>query len=272
MPGEDLILFGGDDGFEAGLIGDDGGEDVIVYDEAGILEMVIPAAIASGMARQGLGAPIPSGRTVRRIPSGGGFAKRAARMIHTLFTRVGKIEALLQVLVGRVQGVQAGVANAIDLIPRSPGVASPENKTGARVLAGTTTAFAAPAVAGLTAQINTTISPSNALLVSHLVVDVFEDTFGGVAAGQVVLSSTPFMVSALTLAGENLLRSTAPATPGIMFGINGGAYGYPLAEGRVVELPASTPNVFGVNISPRSQAGVNPGDIVGAFLSPGLGN
>ena len=267
------------------LFGDDGegddGDHILVEDEAGFLEFIIPAAIAAEAKKRGItmkthGKDKRGGRRrTTRIPSRksggrrgkgrrGGRLHRALRSISGNSRRIARIEGMLRNLQGAV-----GVAEGRELTPQQSDMQNP--RKGARMWIGTTTPIAAPGAAGAAAFGLNTIRPSNAVRVVSIVGYVYEDTFAAAAANQVAIApETPFFVTLFNFGSTQILVSETPAIPGQVLSVQGQQYGFPIGTARALGLAASAPIQINGSWSPRAQGGTNPGDAVFAALCPSL--
>ena len=142
---------------------------------------------------------------------------------------------------------------------------------GSRPLLGGTLAAAAPAAAGMAAWAGLAITPSADAHASYLVVEVYEDTYAAVAAGNTLIpGKAAFDVTLLTVGGSNLIVSNAAFVPGGIFSVAGRFYGYPFAAGRLVKVGSGSNLNINGRISPRAPAGASAFDVTAAFLAPSM--
>jgi len=247
------------DGEKAGFLAEmDDEDDVLVYDEAGFLEMIIPGLVANEMRKQGKFPRMKGGRKTTRRAKGsgrkrGGKFARLTRSISSLSRRVAALEGNL-----RNRTLDFGTT-----LPGSPGEAA-----GFRPLLGGSLALAAPGGVGGANFGPLQINPTNISQVSSLVAELWEDAPAAAAAGAEIPNPTPFIVENLTLAGSNVIRSAQPAVPSSLFTVSGSHYGYPIGTGRKVDLPASAPVTMLGTWNPRTPGGTSAAELSAALLSP----
>lgn len=265
MDGGDLVAVDDDDD-------DDGGEDVGVFSEAGFLEFIIPAAIANEMKKKGIKPKVKGGSYTKGLGTKGGKGskgggKSSSASYNSLYKSVANIAKAVTGNSKAIKELRAALAQRTGwqgtTLPGSPGEAQ-----GFRPLLGATLAVAAPGAPGLAGFGPIVVAPTNIAQVSHLLIEAVEDSAAAAAAGDAVPPSSPFIVTALFLAGSNVIRSAAPAVPGSLFQATGSHYGYPLGTGRMVDVPASAPITVTGAVNPRRPAGASAFDITAALLSP----
>lgn len=218
-------------------------EDLFVM-EAGRVLGFIPGDAVARIKSKGLHIGTKGGQSLRK---GGGISGQIRR-------RLGTVERRVNNLYERLDG--------------GGGVARPGNPSGARTVAGSTLALGAPGASGFAPWGPLQVTPTNPLDVTYAVIELIEDAPGAPAAGaQPVNIPTPFIVTQLTVAGDNIIRSAAPAVPGSMFSPQASSYGFPLAAGRFVTIDAGSPAIFAGQWSPRSDNGQAAADVTAAVLA-----
>ena len=246
------------DGAEAGLLAEmDAEDDVGIYDEAGILEFIIPGVIANEMKKRGQFPKARPGRRARPMPGSG--RKKSSRW-RTIFSRLSSLDRRLKALEGNLR------SKTLDFGTTLP--ASPGERAGFRTLLGGTLSLNAPGGVGPANFGPLQIIPTNISQVSSLVAELWEDAAPAAAAGAEILAPTPFVLQNLTLAGSNVIRSANPTVPSNLFQVTGTHYGYPIGTGRQVDLPASAPVSMLGEWNPRTPGGGSNAELTAALLSP----
>jgi len=232
-------------------------DDVLIYDEAGVLSMIIPGLIANEMKRRGHFPKVRGGKTARRAKGSG--RKRSSRWRRVF----GQIASISRRLTALEQRLGARTLDFGTTLPASPGEAS-----GFRPLLGGRLAIGAPGAVGPAPFGPLNIQPSNISQASSLVASMWEDAPAAAAAGAEIPNSTPWFATNLTLAGSNVIRSAQPAAPSELFQVTGNHYGYPVGTGRHVDLPASSLISISGQFSPRTPGGAADAEMTAAVLSP----
>ena len=244
-------------------------EDIGIFDEAGILEWILPAVIQAQMRKQGKSSVnIPRGKRGRKM----GRRRRGRGRLARLFSSVRGVRRDVRSLRAMILEIQEklGIMSAkIPLGSQASEIGDP--RKGARLWIGAQTALGAPGASGFAAIGNTIIRPSNAVRVVSIVGYVYEDTYAAVVAAQLAIqTNVPFVLNQLNFGATNILIAEAPVIPGEVLSVQGQQYGFPIGTKRSLGLAASSPIQINGNWSPRAQAGSNTGLAVFAALCPSL--
>lgn len=254
---------------EGGAFGDDD-EEIVIFEEGGYTTGILSGDVFDALDAGEAGAVRgfrgrPRRVRMRRRNQGIKGNDPRSRKVRALAGTVAKNSKALARLAKQIKtfGVQINSG--------APEVATPGSPGGMRPVFGGTLQQGAPGGVGMSGWGPLQIQPAGGAYASYLILEVYEDTYPAVAAGNTLIPGLAvFDIANLTVAGANILRSNGLNTPGGMFGVGGGNYGYPLAAGRDVKIDGgSAINVLG-RINPRAPGGASGFTVTGAFLSPGM--